>query len=144
MNSTRRTLMAALPLAASASAARKTSAKRVYYPNGKPASTPIYSEVIGLNNLVFVSGHGVDTPKDIKGQTKAVLDKIEACLKSAGSSMEKVVKCNVFLRHLEDYAAMNEAYLGRFGTEPPVRTTVAVAGIPLEGCLVEMEVMAER
>ena len=144
MNSTRRKLMAALPLAASASAAGKPSAKRVYYVSGKPASTPLYSEVIGLNNLVFISGHGVDTPGDVKGQTTAVLDKIEACLRSAGSSMEKVVKCNVFLRHLADYAAMNEAYLGRFGTEPPVRTTVAVVGLPLAGCLVEIEVIAAR
>ena len=54
----------------------------------------------------------------------------------------KALKCNVFLRHLEDYAAMNEVYRGRFGPEPPVRTTVAVAGIPLDGCLVEIEIIA--
>jgi enamine deaminase RidA (YjgF/YER057c/UK114 family) len=53
-----------------------------------------------------------------------------------------VLKCNVYLRHLEDYAAMNEVYRGRFGAEPPVRTTIAVAGIPLDGCLVEIEVIA--
>jgi enamine deaminase RidA (YjgF/YER057c/UK114 family) len=56
--------------------------------------------------------------------------------------MSNVLKCNVYLRHLEDYAAMNEVYRGRFGAEPPVRTTIAVAGIPLDGCLVEIEVIA--
>ena len=81
---------------------------------------------------------------EIRAQTKAVLDRIEKCLTTAGSSMEKALKCNVYLRHLEDYAAMNEVYRGRFGGEPPVRTTLAVAGIPLEGCLIEIELIAAR
>ena len=89
-----------------------------------------------------MSGHGVNTSPDIRKQTAAVLDYIEKCLRSAGSSIGNALKCHVYLRHLEDYAAMNEVFRGRFGPEPPVRTTVAVAGIPLEGCLVEIEVIA--
>ena len=58
--------------------------------------------------------------------------------------MKNALKCNVYLSKLDDYKAMNEAYLGKFGTEPPVRTTVAVAGIPLDGALVEIEVIAHR
>lgn len=58
--------------------------------------------------------------------------------------MRMALKGDVFLRRIEDFAAMNEVYLGRFGAEPPARTTVAVAGIPLEGCLVEIEVIAGR
>ena len=80
----------------------------------------------------------------IREQTEFVLNEIDACLKAAGSSMAKAVKCNVYLSKLDDYKAMNEAYLGKFGSEPPVRTTVAVAGIPLDGALVEIEVMAQR
>ncbi len=148
MKSTRRNLIAAVPLMAAAEVAgaapASPTAKRVYYPSGKPKSTPLYSEVVSSGNLVFISGHGVNTAPGVREQTKAVLDYIEAALQSAGTSMKNAVKCNVFLRHLEDYAAMNEVYLGRFGPEPPVRTTVAVAGIPLEGCLVEIELIACR
>jgi 2-iminobutanoate/2-iminopropanoate deaminase len=53
-----------------------------------------------------------------------------------------VVKCNVYLSDIAHYAEMNEAYRGRFGGQPPARTTVAVAAIPLKGCLVEIEVTA--
>ena len=58
--------------------------------------------------------------------------------------MEKVVKCNVYLQDLRDYDEMNEAFRGRFGPEPPVRTTVSVAGIPLKDCRVEIEVIGYR
>jgi len=151
MNNSRRKLMSAAPLAAAAAFAQTKPAgqkpakvKRVYYPDGKPASNeiPLYSEVISHGDTIFVSGHGVNTTADIRKQTAAVLDRIALCLQSAGSSMENALKCNVYLRRLEDYAAMNEVYRGRFGAEPPVRTCVAVAGLPLEGCLVEIEVIA--
>lgn len=59
-----------------------------------------------------------------------MLDEIQKRLESVGSSMEKVLKVNVYLDDLDNFAAMNEVYLGRFGAEPPVRTTVAVRGIP--------------
>jgi 2-iminobutanoate/2-iminopropanoate deaminase len=150
MNNSRRKLLSTAPLAAAAAFAQTkpggqpAKIKRVYYPDGKPASheIPLYSEVVSHGDTIFVSGHGVNTTADIRKQTAAVLDRIAVCLKSAGSSMENALKCNVYLRRLEDYAAMNEVYRGRFGAEPPVRTCVAVAGIPLEGCLVEIEVIA--
>jgi enamine deaminase RidA (YjgF/YER057c/UK114 family) len=104
----------------------------------------LYSEVISHGDLVFVSGHGTNKVSGIKEQTEYVLNEIDACLKAAGSSMSKALKCNVYLAKLEDYQAMNEAYRGKFGAEPPVRTTVAVAGIPLDGALVEIEVIAHR
>lgn len=153
MNNSRRKLLAAAPLAAVAglaqakpTAGKGSKAKRAYDPdgNGKPASKeiPLYSPVISYGDMIFVSGHGVNTSSDVRKQTAEVLDYIERSLQAAGSSMAKALKCNVFLRHLEDYAAMNEVYRGRFGPVPPVRTTVAVAGIPLEGCLVEIEIIA--
>jgi len=151
MNNSRRRLLKVAPFAAVSGLAQAKPAtdktakkKRVHDPDGKPASQeiPLYSPVISYGDMIFVSGHGVNTSSDVRKQTAEVLDYIERCLQTAGSSMAKALKCNVFLRHLEDYAAMNEVYRGRFGPEPPVRTTVAVAGIPLEGCLVEIEVIA--
>jgi len=151
MANSRRKLLSAAPFAAAAAfaqgklpAAKPAKTKRVYYPDGKSTSNeiPLYSEVVSHGDTVYVSGHGVNTSADVRKQTAAVLDRIEKCLESAGSSMRNALKCNVYLRHLEDYAAMNEVYRGRFGAEPPVRTCVAVAGIPLDGCLVEIEVIA--
>ena len=63
-------------------------------------------------------------------------------LKDAGSAMDRAVKCNVYLSDIANYGPMNETYRGRFGENPPARTTVAVAALPY-GCLVEIEVMAE-
>lgn len=148
MNEWRRRVLLALGMlaipAVPASAQTRSRKKVVHYRKGKPTSTPIYSEVISHGDLIFVSGHGTNKVSGIREQTEFVLNEIDACLKAAGSSMQNALKCNVYLAKLEDYAAMNEAYLGKFGPEPPVRTTVAVAGIPLDGALVEIEVIASR
>jgi len=148
MNEWRRRLLLALGMlaipAVSASAQTRSRKKVVHHRKEKPTSTPIYSEIISHGDLVCVSGHGTNKVSGIREQTEFVLNEIDACLKAAGSSMQNALKCNVYLAKLEDYAAMNEAYLGKFGPEPPVRTTVAVAGIPLDGALVEIEVIASR
>ena len=148
MNFWRRHLLAALgALAVPAATAQNTASgrtKTVHYRGPKPSAMPLYSEVISYGDLVFVSGHGTNKVGGIREQTEYVLNELDACLKAAGSSMKNALKCNVYLASLEDYKAMNEAYLGKFGPEPPVRTTVAVAGIPLDGALVEIEVIAHR
>jgi len=146
-SATRRTMLGTLAAAGAATAASAQSkpVKEVHYGDGKkPESTPLYSSAISLGNLVFLSGTGVNKPLDVAGQTDRVLKSIEERLVLAGSSMEKVVKCNVYLQDLRDYDDMNEAFRGRFGPEPPVRTTVAVSGIPLKDCKVEIEVIAYR
>ncbi len=61
---------------------------------------------------------------------------------AAGSSMDKVLKCNVYLNDLKDYKEMNEEFLGRFGAEPPVRTKIAAAGGIPGNSLVEIDVIA--
>jgi reactive intermediate/imine deaminase len=142
-NWTRRFLMAFGALAVPA-AAQTRSRKTVHFRDAKPTGTPLYSEIISHGDLVFISGHGTNKVNGIREQTKFVLDEIEACLKAAGTSMNNALKCNVYLANLADYTAMNEVYRGRFGSEPPVRTTVAVAGIPLDGALVEIEVIAHK
>lgn len=94
----------------------------------------LYPGSIRYGNLVFVSGTGADAESvfEIKADTDFVLKKLEKRLITAGSSMEKVLKVTVFLSDLADFQGMNEIYKGRFGKNPPVRSTVAVAkgGIP--------------
>jgi 2-iminobutanoate/2-iminopropanoate deaminase len=117
--------------------------KKVHYRNGKkPDKTPLFNGTVSYGNLLFIAGVGYHTEGDIKVHTKGVLDQIQQQLESVGSSMEKVVKCNVYLNDLKDYAGMNEMFLGRFGAEPPVRTTIAAAGGIPGNSLVEIDVIA--
>ncbi|MBE9585826.1 RidA family protein [Mucilaginibacter sp. JRF] len=105
---------------------------------------PLFSGSTKLGNMIFVAGKGAHTvPFEIKAHTEIVLKELEAELKKAGSSMEKVLKVNVYLNDIADYKGMNEVYKGRFGKKPPVRTTVAVAkgGVPGDS-LVEMDCIA--
>jgi 2-iminobutanoate/2-iminopropanoate deaminase len=133
---------AATAVAAPASAQPKP-AKKVIHPNGKkPEKTPLYSSTVAYGNLIFISGVGYHQKGDIKVHTKGVLDQIRQQLESAGSSMSKVLKCNVYLNDLKDYAGMNEVFLGSFGDEPPVRTTIAAAGGIPGNSLVEIDVIA--
>jgi len=117
--------------------------KKVIYRDGKkPENTPLFNGIVTFGNLVFIAGIGAHFKGNIKEHTKHVLDQIEARLKEAGSSMDKVLKCNVYLNDLKDYKEMNEAFLGRFGPEPPVRTTIAAAGGIPGDSLVEIDVIA--
>ena len=138
---------AALGATVTAKAARAQDAgkpvKKVHWKDGKrPEKTPLFSGVTSYGGLVFVSGVGAHFEGDITAHTKHVLDEIQKKLEDAGSSMEKVLKVNVYLNDLKDYKAMNEAFLGRFGPEPPVRTTIAAAGGIPGNSLVEIDCIA--
>ena len=133
-------------VAGSAAAGAQTQSapagKKVWWHDGKaPEKTPLFSSAVSYGNLLFLSGVGAHFEGDIKAHTKHVLDEIQKQLEAAGSSMNKVLKAQVFLADLKDYAQMNEEFLGRFGAEPPVRTTVSVAGLPGKS-LVEIDVIA--
>ncbi|RPI56727.1 MAG: RidA family protein [Acidobacteria bacterium] len=134
----------ALPAAANAqTAAGSKPVKRVHWPGGKaPEKPPLFSGIVTFNNMVFIAGIGAHFKGDIKAHTTHVLDEIEKRLVSVGSSMDKVLKVNVYLNDLKDYAAMNEAYRGRFGGQPPVRTTIAAAGGIPGDSLVEIDCIA--
>lgn len=107
-----------------------------------PRQAPLFSGAKVHGGLVYIAGKGYHEAGDIKVHTKGVLDSLEAELKKAGSSMDKVLKVNVYLHDLEDYAGMNEIYRGRFGPNPPVRTTIAAyGGIPGKS-LVEIDCIA--
>ena len=117
--------------------------KKVHWAGGKkPEKTPLFSGVTSFGGLVFVAGIGAHFEGDIKAHTAHVLEEMKKKLESVGSSMEKVVKVNVYLNDLKDYAAMNEVFLGKFGPEPPVRTTIAAAGGIPGNSLVEIDCIA--
>jgi 2-iminobutanoate/2-iminopropanoate deaminase len=128
--------------AAAPGKAQEKPTRRVIYRNGrKPEKTPLFSGTVAYGNLIFISGVGYHKEGDIKVHTRGVLDQIKEQLEAAGSSMDKVLKCNVYLADLKDYDEMNKVFQGSFGDEPPVRTTVAVAGVPGKS-LVEIDVIA--
>ncbi len=133
---------AAVPAAAAAAQAGPAPVKKVHRKGAPPKTTPLFNGCVSYGNLVFVAGKGAHFEGDITAHTKHVLDEIQKELENAGSSMDKVLKCNVYLNDLKDYAAMNEAFRGRFGSEPPVRTTIAAAGGIPGNSLVEIDVIA--
>lgn len=146
MATNRRNLLkaaAATPLAAGALKAQAAGPqKKVHYKGEKPKSTPLFSGGVSYGNLLFIAGKGAHFEGDIKAHTKHVLEEIRKELENAGSSMNKVLKCNVYLNDLKDYQAMNEVFRGSFGAEPPVRTTIAAAGGIPGNSLVEIDVIA--
>jgi|SRR5947209_5445562 len=137
------TVAAAVTAAAVPAAAQEKPVKKVHYRNDvKPEKTPMFNGTVSYGNLLFIAGVGYHSEGDIKVHTKNVLDQIQQQLERVGSSMEKVLKCNVYLNDLKDYAGMNEMFQGRFGAEPPVRTTIAAAGGIPGNSLVEIDVIA--
>jgi 2-iminobutanoate/2-iminopropanoate deaminase len=112
--------------------------------------TPVgpYSQGIKVGNLIFTAGTGPFDLKtgqlllgDIRQQTRQVLENIKAILQAAGARMEDIVKTTIFLTDLKDWSAMNEVYREYFQKDPPVRSTVQVAGL-WGGMAVEIEAIA--
>ncbi len=122
--------------------------KEVIISDQLPAPKGPYSPAIRAGNLVFVSGQGPVDPGtgevlrgSIKEQTELVLNNLRLILEAAGSSLERVVKTNVYLDKIADFAAMNEVYAGFFPKDPPARTTIEAANLPL-GISVEIDLIA--
>jgi enamine deaminase RidA (YjgF/YER057c/UK114 family) len=135
--------VAAAPSVVSAQGTPAAPVKKVHWSGGKrPEKPPLFSGIVQYGNLVFIAGIGAHFEGDIKAHTKHVLDEIQKRLESVGSSMEKVLKVNVYLNDLKDYDGMNSVYLGRFGPEPGVRTTIAAAGGIPGNSLVEIDCIA--
>jgi 2-iminobutanoate/2-iminopropanoate deaminase len=113
-----------------------------------PQAIGPYSQAIKAGGFVFVSGQvafdpptGKLLPGDVSAQTERVLKNVEAILTAAGTRLESVVRCTVFLKDMNDFAAMNGVY-GRFWkSAPPSRTTVEVARLPKDA-LIEIDVIA--
>lgn len=123
------------------------SKNAIHADNAPPAAGP-YSHAIVANGMVYTSGQVALDPAtkklvegDIRAQTIQVLKNVQAVLEAAGSSLDKVVKTTVFLKDMNDFAAMNETYGGFFKDAPPARSTVQVARLPLDA-MVEIETIA--
>ncbi len=104
---------------------------------------PLFSGAVRHGNTLYIAGKGAHVePFEIKAHTEIVLQELQKELERNGSSMEQVLKVNVYLADLGDYKAMNEVFRGRFGKNPPVRTTVATYGGVPGNSLVEMDCIA--
>ena len=109
-----------------------------------------YSQAIVEGDFLFLAGQGPLDPKtgheelgDVRAQTRRTLDNIKGILEAAGSSMDKVVRCNVYLKDIGDFAAMNEVYARTFTAPYPARTTIQAGALP-GGISVEIECTARR
>ena len=124
--------------------------KKVISTTNAPSAIGPYSQAIQVGNFVYTSGQipidpatGAFAEGGIKEQTRQSLLNVQAILKEAGTSMEKVIKTTVFMADMNDFAAMNTGY-AEFFTEPfPARSAVAVKTLP-KGALVEIEVVAAK
>ena len=102
-----------------------------------PRAIGPYSQAVRAGGFVFLSGQIPLNPVsmelatgDVKVQTKRVIENLKAVLEAAGSSLDKVVKTTVFLKDMNDFAAMNEVYAQYFGKSVPARATVQAARLP--------------
>ena len=123
-------------------AAQASPSKKVFNVHKDEQDIPLFSGSVVHGNTVYIAGKGAHFEGDIKAHTEHVLNELKKELEKAGSSMEKVLKVNVYLHDIHDYTAMNEVYKGKFGPNPPVRTTVAVFGGVPGDSLVEIDCIA--
>lgn len=114
---------------------------------GAPPGLP-FSSAVRIGNVLYLSGQIGTVPgtrqladTGIAGQTRQVFANMKAVLVQAGSSLDRVFKCTVFLSNIADYAAMNAVYATYFPKDPPARSTVAGSGLAL-GARVEIECLA--
>jgi 2-iminobutanoate/2-iminopropanoate deaminase len=118
-------------------------------PNAPKAIGP-YSQATWAGDLLYCSGQTPIDPAvgqlidgDVEAQTHRCFDNLQAVVEAAGLTMDDVIKCNVYLTDMANFQAMNRAYGTRFSEPYPSRTTVAVAGLPLNAA-VEIELIAKR
>lgn len=111
--------------------------KKIIFSPGAPKAIGPYSQAVKAGNFLFLSGQIPLDPRtgevvkgDIKVQTERVMENIKAVLEAAGADFSQVVRSGIFLKTLEDFAAMNEIYGRYFPQNPPARSTVEVSRLP--------------
>lgn len=124
--------------------------KKILRTKHAPEAIGPYSQGVDIGDLVFVSGQipidpatGKIEATDIEDQTRQVFENIKAVLLAADLGLEHVVKMGVFLKTLDEFQAMNAVYAEYFPGDPPARSTIAAAGLPM-GARVEIDVIARR
>ena len=113
-----------------------------------PQAIGPYSQAIRANGFLFISGQIAMNPNtkqliegDVRAQTERAMENLKGIVEAGGSSMDRVVKTTVYLKDMNDFAAMNETYGRFFPANPPARATVEVARLPRDVC-VEIELIA--
>ena len=124
--------------------------RKVIQTDKAPKPIGPYSPGVIEGDFIFVSGQGAINPAtnalelgDTRSETKRVFENIKAILEAGGSSLDRVVKCNVYLRDINDFAAMNEVYATYFQPPYPARTTIQAGALP-GGIAVEIECIARK
>ena len=116
-----------------------------------PKAVGPYSQGVHTDTLVFVSGQlpldpitGEKVEEDIKVQTDRAIENIKSVLEAAGSSLDKVVRCDVFLKDMNDFKEMNTVYASKFVSDPkPARQAIQAARLPLDA-MVEISCIAVK
>ena len=113
-----------------------------------PGAVGPYSQAIRIGELVYTAGQigivpasGTIEGRTVEEQTHQVLRNLKAVLEAAGSGLDRVVKTTVFLKDIDDFKAMNAVYATYFPSEPPARSAIQAAALPL-GAMVEIEAIA--
>ena len=121
--------------------------KKIISTQNAPAAIGPYSQAVRHGDTLYVSGQlplNPETKKmddDVSAQTEQSMNNIKAILQEAGSSMENVIRCGIFVTDLADFATVNEMYASFFEGDYPARATVQVAALPL-GAKVEIDAIA--
>ncbi|MCX6078545.1 MAG: RidA family protein [Chloroflexi bacterium] len=127
-----------------------TNERKVIQSEKAPKAIGPYSVAIESGGFVFCAGQtGIDpstgelVSAELEAQTRQVLTNLRSVLEAAGTSLDRVVKTTVFLRDMADFPKMNAIYAEYFSSNPPARSTIAVAGLP-KGGIVEIEAIAVK
>lgn len=135
---------------AGASSPQEGTVRKAIQTDKAPKPIGPYSQAIVEGDFIFLAGQGPTNPAtgkvelgDVTSETKQTFANIKAVLEAAGSSLDKVVKCNVYLRDIKDFGAMNEVYKTMFQQPYPARTTIQAGALP-GGIAVEIECIAKR
>jgi 2-iminobutanoate/2-iminopropanoate deaminase len=125
-----------------------TAKRKIISTQHAPAAVGPYSQAVQIGNLIYSAGQIPLVPEtgkliegDIEAQTRQVMQNLSAVLEAAKSSLSHVVKTTIFVTDLANFAVINQVYGSFFETDPPARSTVQVAALPL-GAQVEIEVVA--
>jgi 2-iminobutanoate/2-iminopropanoate deaminase len=125
-----------------------TATRKIIATQHAPAAVGPYSQAVRVGELIYSAGQIPLVPEtskliegDIEAQTRQVMNNLAAVLQAAGSSLANVIKTTVYVTDMANFAAINQAYGSFFKADPPARSTVQVAALPL-GAQVEIEVVA--
>ena len=123
--------------------------KKTISTQNAPAAIGPYSQAVEWNGMIFSSGmipvdpQTGEIPEDVEQQARQVFTNLSNLLKAAGTSMDKVIKTTVFIKDMNDFAAINQIYQEFFNGDFPARSCVEVARLPKD-VKIEMEVIAEK